>query len=191
MRPIAMPATGLRIGTPASTSASEEPHTEAIDEEPLDSRMSDTTRIVYGKSSVLGTTGTSARSASAPWPMSRRFGRRMKPAPPPETGGGVWAAHEAGLAHRERREVVVVPVELLRLEPEGVEAHLLLQRAERGDGARLRLAAGEERGAVRARRDADLDRDRADLPLGAAVGTALVLGDALADDRLLETIERE
>ncbi len=47
-------------------SASEEPHTDAIDDEPLDSRMSETTRIVYGKSSVLGTTGTSARSASAP-----------------------------------------------------------------------------------------------------------------------------
>src|SRR4051812_19203594 len=101
------------------------------------------------------------------------------------------AAHEAGLAHRERREVVVVPVELLRLEPEGVEAHLLLQRAERGDGQRLRLAAGEEGRAVRARRDPDLDRDRPDLALGAAVGAALVPGDALADHRLLDPVERE
>ena len=82
-----MPATGLRIGTPASIRASDEPHTEAIDDEPLDSRMSDTTRIVYGKSSVLGTTGTSARSASAPWPMSRRLGPRMKPASPTLKGG--------------------------------------------------------------------------------------------------------
>ncbi len=41
-----MPATGRLIGTPASISDSEEPHTEAIEEEPLDSRMSDTTRIV-------------------------------------------------------------------------------------------------------------------------------------------------
>ena len=39
-RPMAMPATGALIGTPASISASEPPHTEAIDEEPLDSRMS-------------------------------------------------------------------------------------------------------------------------------------------------------
>ena len=101
------------------------------------------------------------------------------------------AAHEAGLAHRERREVVVVPVELLRLEPEGVEAHLLLQRAQRGDGQRLRLAAREQPRAVRARGDADLDRDRADLALGAAVGTLLLLGDALADDRLLEPVEGE
>ena len=49
--------------------------------------MSDTTRIVYGKSSIDGITGTSARSASAPWPMSRRLGPRMKPASPTENGG--------------------------------------------------------------------------------------------------------
>ena len=48
--------------------------------------MSETTRIVYGKSSLLGTTGTSARSARAPWPMSRRLGPRMKPASPTEKG---------------------------------------------------------------------------------------------------------
>ena len=87
MRPIATPATGAFSGTPASISDSEEPHTEAIDDEPLDSRMSDTTRIVYGKSSCDGIIGTSARSASAPWPMSRRFGPRMKPASPTENGG--------------------------------------------------------------------------------------------------------
>ena len=46
-----MPATGAFVGTPASISASEPPHTDAIDDEPFDSRMSDTTRIVYGKSS--------------------------------------------------------------------------------------------------------------------------------------------
>jgi len=40
-----MPATGRLTGKPASMSESEEPHTEAIEEEPLDSRMSDTTRI--------------------------------------------------------------------------------------------------------------------------------------------------
>src|ERR671914_2668192 len=94
MRPIAMPATGRLIGTPASISDSEEPQTEAIDEEPLDSRMSETTRIVYGNSSCDGIIGTSARSASAPWPMSRRFGPRMKPASPTENGGEVWWGEE-------------------------------------------------------------------------------------------------
>src|SRR5919107_270354 len=89
MRPIAMPATGRLIGTPASMSDSEEPQTDAIEDDPLDSRMSDTTRIVYGNSSCVGIIGTSARSASAPWPMSRRFGPRMKPASPTENGGEV------------------------------------------------------------------------------------------------------
>ncbi len=41
-----MPATGALIGTPASISDRVEPQTEAIEVEPLDSRMSDTTRIV-------------------------------------------------------------------------------------------------------------------------------------------------
>ena len=44
--PIAMPATGALIGTPASIIASVPPHTDAIDDEPFDSRMSDTMRIV-------------------------------------------------------------------------------------------------------------------------------------------------
>src|ERR671915_477586 len=100
MSPIATPATGALSGTPASISDSEEPHTEAIDEEPFDSRMSDTTRIAYGNSSTGGTTGTSARSASAPWPMSRRFGPRMKPASPTEKGGKVVWGGEGFAAWR-------------------------------------------------------------------------------------------
>src|ERR687887_2086161 len=94
---MAIPATGALIGTPASISDSDEPQTEAIDDEPFDSRMSETTRIVYGNSSTDGTTGTSARSASAPWPMSRRLGPRMKPASPTENGGEVLVWEE-GLA---------------------------------------------------------------------------------------------
>jgi len=41
-----MPATGRSIGTPASISDSELPQTDAIDEEPLDSKMSETTRTL-------------------------------------------------------------------------------------------------------------------------------------------------
>ena len=82
-----MPATGRLIGTPACISDSDDPQTDAIDDEPFDSRMSETTRIVYGKSSTDGTTGTSARSASAPWPMSRRLGPPRRPASPTENGG--------------------------------------------------------------------------------------------------------
>ena len=58
MRPIAIPPTGFLILTPASISESVEPQTEAIEEEPFDSRMSDTTRIVYGNSSAGGIIGS-------------------------------------------------------------------------------------------------------------------------------------
>ena len=43
---MAMPETGRFSGTPASIIASEPPQTVAIDEEPLDSVMSERTRIV-------------------------------------------------------------------------------------------------------------------------------------------------
>ena len=43
--PMAIPAHGAFIGTPASINASEPPHTVAIEDEPLDSRMSLTTRM--------------------------------------------------------------------------------------------------------------------------------------------------
>jgi len=45
-RPIATPATGALSGTPASIIDIAPPHTDAIEEDPLDSRMSDTTRTV-------------------------------------------------------------------------------------------------------------------------------------------------
>ena len=45
IRPIAMPATCALVGTPASISARLPPQTEAIDDEPLDSVISETTRI--------------------------------------------------------------------------------------------------------------------------------------------------
>ena len=50
MSPMATPAHAPRIGTPASMSPKEEPHTVAMDEEPLDSSTSDTIRMEYGNS---------------------------------------------------------------------------------------------------------------------------------------------
>ena len=44
--PMAIPATGRARGTPASISESDAPHTVAIDDEPLDSVISETTRMV-------------------------------------------------------------------------------------------------------------------------------------------------
>ncbi len=66
-----MPATGALIGTPAAIRERVEPHTEPWDVEPLEESTSDTTRMQYGNSSTLGITGSSAFSASAPWPISR------------------------------------------------------------------------------------------------------------------------
>jgi len=63
---MATPATCDFKGTPASMRAREAPQTDAIDEEPFDSRMSETIRIVYGNSSFGGSTASTARSASAP-----------------------------------------------------------------------------------------------------------------------------
>ena len=99
-------------------------------------------------------------------------------------------AHEPCLPDREWWEVVVVEIALGRLQTEGVEAHLLARRSERGDAERLRLPAGEQRGPVGARRHRDLDRDRTDLIGGATVGALLVHRDPLPDERLLELVER-
>ena len=87
MSPIATPETGALIGTPASMSARVEPQTEPIEVEPFDDSASDTTRIVYGNDSSAGMTGSSARSASAPCPTSRRLCPPMRFTSPVEYGG--------------------------------------------------------------------------------------------------------
>ena len=66
MSPMAIPATGAFIGTPASINARQLPHTDPCDVEPFDESTSDTTLIAYGKSSTLGSTGIRALSARAP-----------------------------------------------------------------------------------------------------------------------------
>src|SRR4051812_6473880 len=87
INPIATPAHADLTGTPASISASEPLHTVAMDDEPFDSRISDTMRIVYGKLSYGGRIACSARSASAPWPISRRETPRTGFTSPVENGG--------------------------------------------------------------------------------------------------------
>lgn len=46
MSPMAMPETGAAMGTPASMSERVDPQTDAMEEDPLDSRISVTTRMV-------------------------------------------------------------------------------------------------------------------------------------------------
>ena len=61
-----MPDTGRFNGTPASIIAKEQPQTVAMEEEPLDSIISETKRIVYGKSSGAGSTACRALQANFP-----------------------------------------------------------------------------------------------------------------------------
>jgi hypothetical protein len=85
--PIATPAHGRAIGTPRPSSRASPSRPWPSSELPFDSRMSETMRIVYGNSSYGGSTGSSARSASAPWPISRRLVPRIGFASPVENGG--------------------------------------------------------------------------------------------------------
>src|SRR3989338_8610160 len=87
IRPDAMPATGLEIGTPPSIRASVEPQTDPIEVEPFEAKASETRRMVYGNFSIGGMTGMSAFSASAPWPIMRRLVEPMRPVSPVENGG--------------------------------------------------------------------------------------------------------
>src|SRR5699024_12405341 len=80
--PIAIPATGAAIGTPACIIANVLAQILACEEEPFDSNTSDTRRIVYGKVSSDGTTFSSAFSPSAPWPISLRPGPLIGPVSP-------------------------------------------------------------------------------------------------------------
>ena len=66
MSPIAIPATGALMGTPASIRARVEPQTLPCEVEPLELSTSLTILIAYGNSSSEGMTGSRARSASAP-----------------------------------------------------------------------------------------------------------------------------
>ena len=84
-RPIEMPATVRFSGTPASMRARQPLQMDAIDEEPLEPMISLTTRIEYGNSS--GRTSASERSASAPWPISRRPVEPRRPTSPVQYGG--------------------------------------------------------------------------------------------------------
>ena len=66
------------------------------------------------------------------------------------------AAQELHFAHRERREVVVQHEALVELAAHVLDLLLVVGRAERAGDERLRLAAGEDDGAVDARQDARL-----------------------------------
>ena len=89
-----MPATGALIGQPASISAIEPAHTLAIDDEPFDSRMSLTMRIVYGKCWSDGITGSIEQVVG----IADMILMPARPSPHDlrAVGGTVQMAHRAG-----------------------------------------------------------------------------------------------
>ncbi len=99
------------------------------------------------------------------------------------------AAQGAGLAGAEGREVVVVHIALLVVGRERVEFLRVARGAERGQGEHLRLAAREEAGAMRARAEAGLAPQRADLLERAAIGAHAVFDDARADHIFFDVVQ--
>ncbi len=91
-------------------------------------------------------------------------------------------AHAARLAHRVGREVVVQHEALFAGAFERVDELLVLAGAERGDDDRLRLAAREQRRAVRARQHVHFGYDGANGLQVAAVDAASGLHDVAAHD---------
>src|SRR3989338_5328390 len=85
--PIAIPATGALRGTPASIKLMLEADTVAIEDDPLEERISETTLTVYGNSSFLGINGSRALWARTPCPISRLPGPLEALASPTEYGG--------------------------------------------------------------------------------------------------------
>ena len=168
-----MPATGAFRGMPASIIASEAPQTLAMDEEPFE----------------LGDLGDHADRV---WEALLIGQHRMHRAPG-ELAVADFApagrAHAANLAHGVGREVIMQEEGFLVGPFERVDPLLVLARAERRDHERLRLAAGEERRAVRARDHMDQAIDGANRYQIAAVDTFARLEDARTDDVLLNFLE--
>ena len=130
--------------------------------------------MTYGNSSWVGRTGHER-------PLGEVAVADVAPAGP---------AHHLVLAGAVGREVVVVEVALLGLGADRVDALDVRGRAERGDRQGLGLTAGEQAGAMGARDEPDLDRDRADVGQAAAVDADALVEDELADGLLLDEAEQ-
>ena len=99
------------------------------------------------------------------------------------------AAHAAGLAGAERREVVVVHVALALGGLDGIQTLALVEHAERQDGEHLGLTTLEQAGAVNERQVVVLHHDGTNLVDGTAVDALAGLDDHGAHGLLLELLE--
>ena len=168
-----MPAVGRLIGTPASISASEEPQTVAMDEEPFElGDLGDEADRVgeFGRSRQHRADGAPGELAVADLAPAGR-------------------AHATRLADRIGREVVMEQEALLIGALERVDVLLVLARAECGHDQRLRLAAREQRRAVRARQHAGLGDDRPHGLHVAPVDAQAVVENVPAHDLGLQIVE--
>lgn len=145
--------------------ASEPPQTEAIDDEPLDSVISETMRMVYWKSSGAGSSGISALGQAAVADFA-----------------ALGHADAAGFAGGERRHVVVQHEAVAVLAHERVNDLLVLLGAQRGHDQRLGFTAGEQGAAVRARQHAQAHADGTHGAGVATIDTRFAVQDLAADD---------
>src|ERR1700690_4309729 len=90
----------------------------------------------------------------------------------------------ATFADAERREILIQHELLAYLIRQAVDALLVAGGAQCGSYQRLRFAAGKQGGAVRARQNADLARDRPQIARGPTID-ALAFQDQVADDAFL------
>src|ERR1035437_7247396 len=100
------------------------------------------------------------------------------------------AAHRLVLAGAVGRHVVVVEIPLLRLGADCVDPLNVRRGAERGDGERLGLAAGEKAGTVGSRQDADFHRDLPELVHAAALHADALVEDHAANGLLVDQVEQ-
>ena len=138
----------------------------------MDSSTSDTTRIVYGKSAIVGQ-----------YRRERAFGESAVADFAPRR-----CAQKFGFAGRERREVVMKHEFLETLAEQRVDLLLVRRSAERDGRERLGLAAGEDRGAVHSREHLHLGAELANVGRFAIVDTLVVVEDRHAHARAHEVV---
>ena len=169
-----MPAVGRLSGTPASISASDDPHTVAIDDEPFE--LGDLRDDANGVGKLRR--GRQHRANGAPGELAVAD---FAPA---------GRTHAAGLADRIGGEIIVEQEPLLIGPVERIDILLVLAGAQRCDDHRLGFAAGEQGRAVGARQHPDLSQDRAHGGQIAPVDAPLVVENVPANDLGLGVVER-
>ena len=145
MSPMATPAQAAFMGTPAPMREREVPQTEAMEDEPLDSRTSETTLNGVGEV-IVG------------W--EERLNGLLRQCPMPRFPS-VRAPVGLGLTGGKRREIIVEHEGLgdFFAGVDGVDPLLVPGRSQSRDSQRLGLTPGEERRTVSPGKNANLTGD--------------------------------